>query len=592
MPQEEIYTKEILKKMITEEPYKNHPYLTYLVEQGIIQGISEENFDKIWEFIQYPEITSVYDYDFLNLICKNMVLLYCNIDEYELDEQEQIAKLNKYHQAMDIFYQLISSGELKTFDRFVNIIMGRNQDPREKIKTMLEILPNYEKYQTLAQEIVEKETLEEKERYTLLELLKKKTSEEEIEYDYEEYEKEFYPDDREINSIEDLREYRRNHHEVLISKVRELQPDEFGEDTAYMLKNEIVKLLTNMKFYGENSFDTIGFEQETLKELRSSLKDEKLKEELSKYILFVKLIEEILRVRNFETLKKVAIRIANYKENNNNMNIIYHYTEQMAKRIKEMYAHEIQEKLCDFHRLEEGEHQGYSREKEKYTAENKMLYDENISGRKVDYIELSGIDYVSFVHVLNAYGEGGTLKDFKNPRIVGKEYICVSGIDEEKTKIAYTEAKDEEHVRILFSQFERDQFITESSEDLYSDGEVNSLSISLGERENFRPIKKQIQNNQDSHTEFILYRESANGKPLYPSGILLASEIPTQAEINAAAYLNVPLVYINKERYKQMSHQTEIKNEEKYQPTSEEYKVLRETLIELRNTFKEQGRGR
>ena len=42
-----------------------------------------------------------------------MVLLYCNIDEYELDEQEQIAKLNKYHQAMDTFYQLISSGELK-----------------------------------------------------------------------------------------------------------------------------------------------------------------------------------------------------------------------------------------------------------------------------------------------------------------------------------------------------------------------------------------------------------------------------------------------------------------------------------------------
>ena len=59
---------------------------------------------------------SKYDYDFLNLICKNMVLLYCNIDEYELDEQEQIAKINKYHQAMDIFYQLISSGELKKFD--------------------------------------------------------------------------------------------------------------------------------------------------------------------------------------------------------------------------------------------------------------------------------------------------------------------------------------------------------------------------------------------------------------------------------------------------------------------------------------------
>ena len=56
--------------------------------------------------------------------------------------------------------------------------------------------------------------------------------------------------------------------------------------------------------------------------------------------------------------------------------------------------------------------------------------------------------------------------------------------------------------------------------------------------------------------------------------------------------LNVPLVYINKERYKQMSSQSKVQNEEKYIPTSEEYKVLRETLIELRNTYAGKGRGR
>ena len=223
-----------------------------------------------------------------------------------------------------------------------------------------------------------------------------------------------------------------------------------------------------------------------------------------------------------------------------------------------------------------------------------MLYDEDITGRKVDYIELLGIDYVSLVHVLNAYGEGGTLKDFKTPRIIGKEYICLSAIDETKEKIAKSKQDDEEHVCLLFSNIAPDQLISESFEDLYSDGDLNSLSITFGERENFRPIKKQIQLNEGSHTEFVLYRDSSNGNSIYPSGILIQNEMPTQAEINAAAYLNVPLVFINHEKYKNKSNSLGSKsdNTEPYKPTSEDYRLFRESLMELRDSINGKGKGR
>ena len=379
-----------------------------------------------------------------------------------------------------------------------------------------------------------------------------------------------------------------------ISRIKELNEDDYYGDVNYMIKNEITKALANIKYFGNESLDTIGFETSSLKELRNSVTDESIKEELSKYILFMSLIDSILKIDDLRKLKVIASRILNFKKSNDTIYTIYNYTENMAKRIKEIYAHEIKEKLIDFTSLENGNNQLYSRTNSKFTADSKMLYDEDITGRKVDYIELSGIDYVSLVHVLNAYGEGGTLKDFKTPRIIGKEYICLSAIDETKEKIAKSKQDDEEHVCLLFSNIAPDQLISESFEDLYSDGDLNSLSITFGERENFRPIKKQIQLNEGSHTEFVLYRDSSNGNSIYPSGILIQNEMPTQAEINAAAYLNVPLVFINHEKYKNKSNSLESKsdNTEPDKPTSEDYRLFRESLMELRDSINGKGKGR
>lgn len=598
---DDTLTIELLNKIIeTDEQYKDNEYLKYLINNEIISGISYGNFKKICEFIGKEDIYNVYDYNFLNLICRNMVLLYSDVDEEDIDDPEEVQHIDRIKKSVDSFYEIIDSGNLQAFDKLINILLGNNKDKKDKIKLMLDVASNFKKYSQLVDEIIKKGQLDFREKYAVLGLLKFDTEYYDDQYyksDYEEYERDFYPDDEVINNIttlEDLKKYIDACYTVQISRIKELNEDDYYGDVNYMIKNEITKALANIKYFGNESLDTIGFETSSLKELRNSVTDESIKEELSKYILFMSLIDSILKIDDLRKLKVIASRILNFKKSNDTIYTIYNYTENMAKRIKEIYAHEIKEKLIDFTSLENGNNQLYSRTNSKFTADSKMLYDEDITGRKVDYIELSGIDYVSLVHVLNAYGEGGTLKDFKTPRIIGKEYICLSAIDETKEKIAKSKQDDEEHVCLLFSNIAPDQLISESFEDLYSDGDLNSLSITFGERENFRPIKKQIQLNEGSHTEFVLYRDSSNGNSIYPSGILIQNEMPTQAEINAAAYLNVPLVFINHEKYKNKSNSLESKsdNTEPYKPTSEDYRLFRESLMELRDSINGKGKGR
>lgn len=598
---DDTLTTELLSKIIkTDEQYKDNEYLKYLINNEIISGISYGNFKKVCEFIGKEDIYNVYDYNFLNLICRNMVLLYSDVDEEDIDDPEEVQHIDRIKKSVDSFYEIIDSGNLQAFDKLINLLIGNNKDKKDKIKLMIDVASNFKKYSQLTGEIIKKGQLDFREKYAVLGLLKFDTEYYDDQYyksDYEEYERDFYPDDEVINNIttlEDLKKYIDACYTVQISRIKELNEDDYYGDVNYMIKNEITKALANIKYFGNESLDTIGFETSSLKELRNSVTDESIKEELSKYILFMSLIDSILKIDDLRKLKVIASRILNFKKSNDTICTIYNYTENMAKRIKEIYAHEIKEKLIDFTNLENGNNQLYSRTNSKFTADSKMLYDEDITGRKVDYIELLGIDYVSLVHVLNAYGEGGTLKDFKTPRIIGKEYICLSAIDETKEKIAKSKQDDEEHVCLLFSNIAPDQLISESFEDLYSDGDLNSLSITFGERENFRPIKKQIQLNEGSHTEFVLYRDSSNGNSIYPSGILIQNEMPTQAKINAAAYLNVPLVFINHEKYKNKSNSLGSKsdNTEPYKPTSEDYRLFRESLMELRDSINGKGKGR
>lgn len=592
---DEILTPEFLKRLLEKHPeYQHNVHFKNLIQNNNINGITVYNFEKMWDFLKKEDIYNVYDEKYINLICKNIVLLYSEVDDDMEDDLEKKQYIERMNQSKNSFYEIIDTGNLKEFDQLINILLGDNKNEKDKIKLILDIAPNYKKYLPLIRDIIKQKELNIKEKYAVLDLLKFN-----LDYydsnifksDYEEYEREFYPEDeiiKNINSLEDLRRYMDICYETKISRIKKLTENDYFGEAKYMIKNEITKALLNIKYFGKESFDTIGFETSSLKELRDNIKDNNLKEELSKYIFFINLIDSILRIDDLQKLKIIACRILEFKKKNDTIYTIYNNTQNMSKRIKEIYAHEISEKLIDFNQLKENNAEGFIRENSKYTAESKMLYDEDITGRKVDYIELAGIDFVSLVHVLNAYGSGGTLKDFKVPRIIGKEYICLSAIDETRERIAETEESDEEHVSLLFSQITPDQLVSESFDDLYSYGDLNSLSINSLRRENFRVVKKQIELNEDRHTEFILYRDSSNGKSIYPSGILIQNEQPTQAEINAAAYLRVPIVYINFEKYKNKTKKEE--ERKKYQPTSEEYDTFKESIMELHDSIVRKGK--
>ncbi len=337
---DDTLTTELLSKIIkTDEQYKDNEYLKYLINNEIISGISYGNFKKVCEFIGKEDIYNVYDYNFLNLICRNMVLLYSDVDEEDIDDPEEVQHIDRIKKSVDSFYEIIDSGNLQAFDKLINLLIGNNKDKKDKIKLMIDVASNFKKYSQLVDEIIKKGQLDFREKYAVLGLLKFDTDYYDDQYyksDYEEYERDFYPDDEVINNIttlEDLKKYIDACYTVQISRIKELDEDDYYGDANYMIKNEITKALANIKYFGNESLDTIGFETSSLKELRNSVTDESIKEELSKYILFMSLIDSILKIDDLRKLKVIASRILNFKKSNDTIYTIYYYTENMAKRI-------------------------------------------------------------------------------------------------------------------------------------------------------------------------------------------------------------------------------------------------------------------
>lgn len=58
------------------------------------------------------DIYNVYDYNFINLLCKNMVLLYNDIDDSEIDPEEE-QEVYRVKSSINCFNEILSSGNLK-----------------------------------------------------------------------------------------------------------------------------------------------------------------------------------------------------------------------------------------------------------------------------------------------------------------------------------------------------------------------------------------------------------------------------------------------------------------------------------------------
>ena len=119
------------------------------------------------------------------------------------------------------------------------------------------------------------------------------------------------------------------------------------------------------------------------------------------------------------------------------------------------------------------------------------------------------------------------------------------------------------YVTLVFDNFKNEQLIFMAPNDIYSDGNQNSLDVTSDCNPMYMPIRELIKDiDDDQYSEYVFYREDKEGKSIYPSGVLIRENPPTQYEIDAAAYLNVPLIYINEDAY-DMDNVDEIQREEK-----------------------------
>ena len=108
-------------------------------------------------------------------------------------------------------------------------------------------------------------------------------------------------------------------------------------------------------------------------------------------------------------------------------------------------------------------------------------------------------------------------------------------------------------MQVIFDDLPNESLVIASSKDVGSKTEDNSLSVSSWYPGTYQPIRKVIietYHGESGYNEYVYYRQySESMQSLRPSAILIRGENPTESEIQAAVYLNVPLVKINKEKY-------------------------------------------
>lgn len=404
----------------------------------------------------------------------------------------------------------------------------------------------------------------------------------------------------EINTLEDLRNYKMIRYESNKKVI-----DSLANDDLVPLKDVVFKILCNKNYMQIADLLNHLLGTARIDELLATLKNEDLKEELKNYRPFFELLEKIYLSDDREFLIKFA-NILNEKQLSGSRSLenIWNSFRSIDKTAKRFFGEEMKEKLFDFSKAIEmdksevvigdelaSETAEVVVRKDKYKTESFEYMGVTYEAGSVDLIELTGTPFVTFAHVLNAFGNGATVSDFKNPRLMGRTYICLSAISEQKSGTASRLASDMDHVTLLFSNFRSEQLAIAAEQDVYSQGEINNLELSSNTPSNLHPIREVINRTyENGYNEYVMYREDSQGNKIYPSAVMVTEEEPNEAEIRAALYLGVPLVKIKKAKYQSM---TEIQITPRdisldYRLKSkEEWDTIRESIGEMQEIVEE-----
>lgn len=359
-----------------------------------------------------------------------------------------------------------------------------------------------------------------------------------------------------VYDLETLRNYKK----IMYKKNNALANSDIQDKEK--LLDAIFKMLCNKTYHEITVLINEYFNVDRIDELLSAINNEQLTEELKNYRVFMEMIEQVYRIDDYDALRKILLSLnEQFLNESKDLDLIWSNFKNITTIAKRFYGEEIREKITDISSIETLESTQVILEDEpvdenakavvrkgKYKADEFIYRGETYSSASVDLIEFNGIPFVSFAHVLNAYGSGATVADFKNPRLIGRTYICLSAISEKKFGVVQRTASDIDHVTLLFSNFASDQLALASERDIGSHGENNDLELTSWGGSNFRPVRSVI-DNTIGYNEYVMYRENSNGNIIMPSAVLVTGDEANEAEIQAAAYLGVPLVKINKSKY-------------------------------------------
>ena len=418
-------------------------------------------------------------------------------------------------------------------------------------------------------------------------------------------EDELLGDSRNVATLEELRNYKESTHFDTNTEINRLIIDYrqgflTSDQVIRNLKNIIFKILCNKNYEEINVLLNQFLNTNRIEELLGCIKNPNIRNELENYKVFIDLIEAVFNMNDMDSLVKLAAQLNDKAlQASEDIDAIWASFKNIEGEAKSFYGEEIRESIMHFDTIEDRE--GVSIvtgaeervedapvivTKGKYGSDGFEYGGRTYSGT-VDLIELNGIPFVTFVHTLNAFGGGARVADFKNPRLVGRTYICISALSDEYVGFVRRGAPDIDHVSVLFSDFSSDQLAMASERDIYSGGGDNDLRLTSHQPSNLHPVRQVINSTyhgSNGYNEYVFYREDSQGRVIYPSAVLVAGDEPNEAEIQAAIYLGVPLVKINEYVYdkkREPGERLDITPSRKTR-SIEEWKELRKSIDVIR----------
>lgn len=428
----------------------------------------------------------IFDEEFIKTFGENAVeqmIKYIVLGDYQID----LSKINSNNikQIKDVYDSLINNN---TFDinLFVNIIYKFNMNPN--------VFANYKK--------------------DAIDLNKLK-----IYFEFKELV---------INDINDI-----NNIDNILYKFEQNKIE--STNNIIDLKNIICNLLTNQTYFETKKGLLELSSKDKLSVLKNSIKDETKKKKIDSYIILSEFINKIDSIDNVEQLREIA-NVINQQILNNGINFNWI---DFNKKVMNYYTFEANERMTDFNKYLTDTF---------YDATDFNFNDgTNVNGKRVKVAHIkSGEEFNSLIHVLNAYQNGGTtgsIESVLSPKFIGQSYISLTGISDEYSRICVN--RDSRFsIKVLYSGIPSGDMFCASNRDTGITAKSNSKNIYTRLPSNMAPFRRLVRNTEthgsETYNEFDVFRDN-----LVPSGIVFMGNDPTEEEINAAAYLGVPLVKID-----------------------------------------------